>query len=414
MSFGAPIYLLMIPLVGGLLGLLLLWSERARRDALGRLGNPALVARLTAGSNPRRRWARALLAGGGALLLLFALARPQWGQEVRMVQREGLQVVVALDVSTSMLADDLKPNRLARAKLEIADLMERLDGDELALVLFSGASFVQFPLTSDYNTARQFLQGAAPGAISQPGTNVGDAIATTLGAFDENSGAQKVLVIVTDGEAHDADALTQAQAAADAGVRIFTVGMGSPDGAPVPQLDAFGNVVGQKIGTDGAPVVTRLDEATLQQIAEIGGGSYALATPGGEHLDALQAALDSMQEGEFGEQTDVRRIERFQPFAALALLLLAAATLLPVSTRKSVEAPVPAAPRKRVVQAVRRDAGAAVRTPRPQPEPSAAAVQPALAYAPPAGMAPAVPVAPAAPAPPAPATSGTAAPRAWG
>lgn len=342
-----------------------------------------------------------------------------------MVQREGLQVVVALDVSTSMLADDLKPNRLARAKLEIADLMARLDGDEVALVLFSGASFVQFPLTSDYNTAQQFLRAAAPGAISQPGTNVGEAIATALGAFDENSSAQRVLLIFTDGEAHDADALAQAQVAADAEVRIYTVGLGSPEGAPVPALDAFGNVVGQKIGSDGQPVVTKLDEATLQQIAEIGGGSYALARPGGEHLDALQQALAALQEGEFGEQADVRRIERYQPFAALALLLLAAATLLPMSTRKGIEWSDPAPVRRRVVQAVRREAPAQAQAGAAQAGagvPAPVVVPAGLAWAPPVGMTPVIPAATAqgavsaqgaAQAAPAAQPAG-APPRAWG
>jgi len=329
MSFALPVVLFLTPVVLLMLGALLLRSEQRRRQMLAALGNPAQIARLTSAVDARLRRMQRVLWLAAAALLMVALARPQWGEEVRTVQREGLQVVLALDVSTSMLADDLKPNRLTRAKLELGDLIGRLNGDEVALVLFSGAAFVQFPLTSDYNTARQFLQSAMPGAISQPGTDLGEAIATAVEAFDDNSNAQRVLVILTDGEAHDADALAQAQAAADAGVRIYTVGLGSPDGAPVPQLDLFGNVVGQKVDADGVPVVTRLDEATLQKIAEIGGGTYALAEPTGSHLDQLLLALGTLQEGAFGEQVDVTRIERYQPFVALALILLVAATLLP-------------------------------------------------------------------------------------
>ena len=150
--------------------------------------------------------------------------------------------------------------------------MQRLDGDEVALVLFSGSSFVQFPLTSDYATARRFLQSAKPGVISKPGTDVGDALKTALGAFDETSGSQRVIVLITDGEAHDAGVLAAAQQAADQGVRLYTLGFGSPKGTPVPAFDQERPVCRPEIDENGLPVVSRLDEATLQEIARIGGG----------------------------------------------------------------------------------------------------------------------------------------------
>lgn len=381
MTFAAPLYLLLLPAIVGALALLLIWSEQRRRRALAQLGSLPQIRRLMEAVPRRRRWAERGLWLAATALLMVALARPQWGEEVRVVQREGVQVVIALDVSTSMLATDLKPDRLSRAKLEIADLMERLNGDEVALVLFSGASFVQFPLTSDYNTARGFLERAAPGVISQPGTNLGEAMVTATSAFDQESNAQKVLVILTDGEAHDPAVLEQAQAAADAGVRIYTIGMGSPDGAPVPQLDLFGNVVGQKVGDDGLPVISRLDEATLQEISTIGGGEYALATPSGAHLDMLEGALAALQVGSMGEESEILRIERFQLFVAAALVLLAAASLVPGRRRSRVASPQPVRPppaQKRVVEPLRREGVPA----------SALQGDPVGRYAPPGGSTP--------------------------
>lgn len=329
MIFADPIYLYLLPFVVGGLVALLAWSEQRRRAALAALGTPALIARLSRDVNwGGRRWQRVLWVIAAAALMV-ALARPQWGEQTETMQREGLQVVVALDVSASMLADDIKPTRLERARFEIADLMQRLDGDEVALVLFSGSSFVQFPLTSDYATARRFLQSAKPGVISKPGTNVGDALKTALGAFDETSGSQRVIVLITDGEAHDAGVLDAAQRAADQGVRLYTLGFGSPDGAPVPQFDRNGQFAGQKIDENGLPVVSRLDEATLQEIARIGSGQYWRATSVGSELDALVSDLAQLQHGSIGETQGVRRVERFQWFLALALAALVAAQMIP-------------------------------------------------------------------------------------
>lgn len=334
MTFAAPIFLYAAIVVLPAALLLLLWAERQRRRALARLGNPTLVARLGSALNRRgRRWQQSLGIASLALLLL-ALARPQWGEVVQTIELEGVQVMVALDVSTSMLAEDIKPSRLERAKLEIADLMNKLNGDEIGLVLFSGVAFIQFPLTSDYGTARTFLDSARPGVISRPGTNISDAILTAMSGYDQNSSSQRILVLITDGEAHDGDAINAAQQAADQGVAIYTIGFGSPDGTPVPEIDAYGNVLGFKRDENGQPVLSRLDEPALQQIARIGNGQYYRAAASGVELDALVAELNKLQTGEIGEQVDVRRIERFQLFAALALAALVLATVIPDRHRR--------------------------------------------------------------------------------
>jgi Ca-activated chloride channel family protein len=178
-----------------------------------------------------------------------------------MVEQEGIEVMVALDVSRSMLAQDIKPDRLSRAKREIADLMTRLGGDEIGLVLFSGASFIQFPLTSDYGTALTFLDNARPEVISQPGTAIGNAIRTAMTGFDMSRASQKVIVLITDGKDHQGDALTAAEAAAEQGVLLYTIGFGSPEGEPISEYNDRGEVVGYKVDQNGEVVLSRLDEA---------------------------------------------------------------------------------------------------------------------------------------------------------
>ena len=329
MTFAQPQYLYAIILVLPLLGLFLAWAAQRRQAALRRLGNPALIERLGAQVNrPGRHWQTALWLAT-VTLLLVALARPQWGAETQEVERKGVQVMVALDVSNSMLAQDVKPSRLERAKLAIADLMRKLGGDEVGLVLFAGASFIQFPLTSDYATAQSFLDDARPNVISKPGTDIGDAVRTALRGFDEHSNSQRVILLITDGEGHDPNSLDVVKQAADEGVIFYTIGFGSPEGVPVPLLDDAGNVVGYKQDAAGETVLTRLDESTLQEIASIGGGQYYRATATGAELDSLLAELNRLQKGEIGTQMETRQIERFQLPLALALIALVASFLIP-------------------------------------------------------------------------------------
>jgi Ca-activated chloride channel family protein len=245
------------------------------------------------------------------------------------VEQEGLQVMVALDVSESMLAEDLKPNRLEQAKLEINDLMNRLNGDEIGLVLFSGASFIQFPLTTDYGTARNYLDSVGPNSISRPGTAIGDAIRTAMTGFDPNLDSQKVLVIITDGEDHETDPIGAAQAAADEGIIIYTIGFGTPEGAPVPETDEWGNVVGAKQDAQGNTVISRLESGTLEEIAGIGHGRYFQASADGSELDALLAEIDTLQRTQLANRAETKMIERYQGFLFLAILALVLAELIP-------------------------------------------------------------------------------------
>jgi Ca-activated chloride channel family protein len=316
--------------------LFVLWALRRREAALARLGDLGLVRRLSSSVNWRgRRW-RTVLWFVALTALIISLARPQWGSEVQVVEQQGIEVMVALDVSNSMLAQDVKPDRLSRAKLEIADLMTRLGGDEIGLVLFSGASFIQFPLTSDYATARMFLDNARPEVISNPGTNIGAAIRTAMSGFDHNRASQKVIVLITDGEDHDANTLAMAQQAADQGIMLYTIGFGSPQGEPIPQYNEQGEVVGYKKDQNSEVVLSKLDEATLQQIAQIGNGQYFRAAADGGELGALVSELNTLQKGELSSQIETWGIERFQGFLAVALIALVVMELIPDRVREKV------------------------------------------------------------------------------
>ena len=328
MTFAEPQFLYSLILVP-LMALFVRWASRRKAAALAQLGDPPLLAQLSAQVNWRGRRQRTILWFIALTAIIIALARPQWGTEVQTVEQRGIEIMVALDVSKSMLAEDIKPNRLTRAKLEISDLMDKLTGDEMGLVLFSGASFIQFPLTSDFTTARTFLDAAGPQVISRPGTAIGDAIRTALAGFDETRASQRVIIIMTDGEDHDSNPLDAAKKAAAQGVTIFAIGFGSPNGSPIPEFNSAGEVVGYKKDANGETVISKLDEVTLQKIALATGGEYFRAGAGGAELDALAKALEKMQKDTLENQFETRQVERFQWFVAIALLALVTAELIP-------------------------------------------------------------------------------------
>jgi Ca-activated chloride channel family protein len=317
--------LILIPLMA----LLLLWAARQKKGAVARLGNPALIERLSQSVNRRgRRW-QIVLWFVALTLIIISLARPQWGSEVQMVEQQGIEIMVVLDVSQSMLAEDIKPNRLSRAKLEIVDMMDRLGGNELGLVLFAGASFIQFPLTSDFATARSFLDSAHPGVISRSGTAIGEAIQTALEGFNWQRASQKVIVIMTDGEGHEGDPLEAARQAAEMDVLIYTIGFGSPKGEPIPEHNTAGEITGYKKDAQGEIILSKLDEVMLQQIALAAGGQYYRASAAGNELSALAAELDNLQKTELESRFETRHIERFQIFLLVALLAIIVGEVIP-------------------------------------------------------------------------------------
>lgn len=313
-----------------IVGLFLLWAARRRRAALARWGDLGLLARLSVSVSQRRRRWKVVLWFITLVALVVALARPRWGTKLIVKAQAGVEVMVVLDVSTSMLAEDIKPNRLTRAKLTVEELLDRLGGNEVGLVVFSGAAFVQFPLTADFYTARSFLNSADPTLISRPGTALEEALRVAVDGFPPERATSRVILLLTDGEGHDGDPLDAVLDATDKGVIIHAIGFGSPTGEPIPVRAADGTVTGYQKDAQGETVLSKLDEITLQQIAMSNGGLYFRASAGGEEIDAIVDAIDRMATGESETegQFETHGVERFVWFAGAALLALSADTVL--------------------------------------------------------------------------------------
>lgn len=331
MSWLHPAYLwtlLAAPLVAGLF----LWAAWRRREARRRLGDAPLVARLTAAVSPRRRRWKAALVTAGVLLVAAALAGPRYGTQLREVEREGVDLVVALDVSLSMQAQDVAPSRLARAKNEIKKLLEELRGDRVGLVLFAGDAFIQCPLTTDYGAVRLFLDVAEPSLIPTPGTDFGAALRTSLQAFetsmpeDAEEERTRALLFVSDGENHVARVDALIDEASERGVVVFAAGVGETEGAPIP-VYRDGRRIGYKRDRAGEVVATRLEEAGLQALSA--SGAYFRIARTSSSLPEITTALERLDKTSFGAEEFEEYEEQYQWPLLLGLLLLVAERLVP-------------------------------------------------------------------------------------
>lgn len=295
------------------------WGLRKKRQLTEIFCNPAFST-ATYNSEVRfRQNFKAVFIVLAVLFMILALAQPKWGYEWKELTQEGVDIVVALDVSTSMLAEDIKPNRLSRAKRKISDLLDMLDGDRIGLVAFAGTAFIQCPLTLDYSAAKLFLDATDTELISAQGTALADAIRKSVAAFRSEEDKSKAVILITDGENHSGDPLKVAQWAADQGVRIFTIGIGDDSGAPIPD-----SVGGFKKDPEGEIVLTRLDETILQQIALKTGGTYVRSVTG--DLDLNKIYLENIQPKIEKKELKTQRRklwrERFQWLIFLALVCL--------------------------------------------------------------------------------------------
>ena len=326
MTFGSPQYLYALIALPALMAFVW-WAFSRRAATVRRIGDPALIERLSLAVNRGMRRRRLVLWFIGIALIIFALARPQWGSDVQIVEQRGVQVMVALDISLSMQAQDLKPSRLERAKLEIDDMMSKLTGDEVGIVLFSGSSFIQFPMTFDYATARTYLRHANPSIISRQGTVIEKAIRTSLTGFSEERASQKIIVVMTDGENHEGDPVAAAREAREQGAVVYTVGFGSPEGEPLPIFDLWGNVSGYREDDQGQVILSRLDEATLRRVADAGGGKYFRAVDRGA-VEGLVDEIESFQDESFQSEFNRTKIERFQIFLLAGILSLVLAEVM--------------------------------------------------------------------------------------
>ena len=306
---------------------------RMKRKAKERFGNLALIQKLSLSFSPKKQRWKVDLILLGVFFLLFSLARPQVGTKLTLMKREGVDIVIAMDVSLSMLAEDIKPNRLEKAKQEVNGLISRMRGDRVGLVAFAGVPFIQCPLTLDYSAAKMFLDIIDVNLIPQPGTAVGDAIRTSVQAFNQKERKYKVLILLTDGEDHDSDPLGAAEEASKEGIRIYTIGIGSVQGEPIPLKDNQGQVTGFKKDKEASVVVTKLDEVTLQKIALTTGGKYYHATSGEMELDKIYDEISKMEKKELEGKLLTQYEDRYQYFLLLSVLFLTIEFLL--SERRS-------------------------------------------------------------------------------
>ena len=310
------------------LAVLFVLAFRRRRRALEAFGDLRLVRRLSPTSSTERRVIKAALVVASAFFLVLALARPQWGARLETVSRRGVDVIVAVDTSLSMLTEDVKPNRLAQARAAVASLLDMLQGDRVGLVAFSGTAYVACPLTLDYGAASMFVDVLDPDLLPVPGTAVAEAIKASVRAFHSNERRNKVLIIMTDGEDHEGDVQAAARAAADEGITIYTVGVGTPNGEPIPLRNGHGDVVGFKKDKRGRVVTSRLDETMLESIAVATGGKYFRATPDGSELKRIYEEISGMDKTSLSSRLHTAYEERYQiPLAAAIVLLVLEAAL---------------------------------------------------------------------------------------
>lgn len=308
---------------------------RYKKRLLIKLGDEELVQDLTANvSRKKQRWKVVLIIAIFSILV-FSLANPQIGTRLEEVKRTGVDIFIAIDVSKSMLAEDITPNRLDKAKHEIANFIEKLQGDRIGLIAFSGLAFVQCPLTLDYGAAKLFLNDIEVGSVPQPGTAISEAIKTAMRSFTSRELKYKVLVLITDGEDHEEDPIEVAKEATKEGIIIYTVGMGSPQGAPIPEFDKYGQQVGYKKDKDGQIVTSKLDVLTLEKIAFETGGKFYVSTTGEVELDKILDEVNKMEKKELASRKFTQFEDRFQIFLFFVLALLIFETLL--SERRKIK-----------------------------------------------------------------------------
>lgn len=304
--------LLLVPIIPA--GYAIAMAMRKRR--INRFGDPQMVAQLMPHYSRAKGWVRIILFTLAFFFFVIGLARPQIGAKLSERQTKGAEIMICLDVSNSMLAQDYTPCRLERAKLAISSLVDKLHDDRIGLIIFAGSSFVQLPVTTDYVSAKMFLSSIDAGSVPVQGTAIGDAIHTAMKSFSAQSEKSRVIILISDGENHEDDAVAAARDAAQAGIRIYTVGVGSAAGQPVP---VDGELLRDK---DGNIVVSRLDEKTLRQVADAGGGAYIQAGNEEFGLNPIINDIRAMEGELFSSVVFEEYDEQYMYFFAIALILL--------------------------------------------------------------------------------------------
>ena len=295
------------------------WYTRRKRKQLEEFGDEELMEQLMPNASRIRPTVKFSIVMVALTLLIIAAARPQFGQSERTEKRQGIEAIVALDISNSMMAEDVAPNRLDRAKQMLSKLMDSMVDDKVGLVVFAGDAFVQLPITCDYVSAKMFLNSIKPELIKTQGTAIGAALSTSIRCFGEQSDASRAIILITDGENHEDDAVAVAKRAKETGIQVLVVGIGKPEGSPIP-VPGTNNFIKDRIGN---VVVSRLNEEMCREIAQAGGGIYVRCDNTNTATKAIQKELDKLGTQEIETQVFTDYNEQFQSFALIALLLLA-------------------------------------------------------------------------------------------
>lgn len=321
--FEEPTYLYLLLLLP-FLAAFYLYSNYRRRKAIRKFGDPVLMAQLMPDVSKYRPDVKFWLVFAAIGLFAVLLARPQFGSKLETVKRQGVEVMIALDISNSMLAQDVQPSRLEKAKRLVAQLVDKMENDKVGMIVFAGDAFTQLPITSDYISAKMFLESINPSLISKQGTAIGAAINLATRSFTPQEGVGRAVIVITDGENHEGGAVEAAKAAAEKGIQVSVLGVGMPDGAPI-LVEGTNDF---RRDRDGNVVVTRLNEQMCQEIAQAGDGIYVRVDNSNAAQKVIAQEINKMAKADVETQVYTEFNEQFQAVAWIILLLLLAEMLI--------------------------------------------------------------------------------------
>ena len=315
--FAHPEALYLLALIPTLMALFI-WGRQRRKKQLREFGDDEVIGQLMPDVSPRRPVWKFYLTLFGIAKMLLVVAGPQFGSKLQTAKRKGIELIIALDVSNSMMAEDIKPSRLERSKQAISQLVDKLGNDKIGLIVFAGDAYTQLPITTDYVSAKMFLSTINTGIVPRQGTSIGKAIELGMRSFGPQEEASRAIIIITDGENHEDDAIKAAETAYEQGILVYTIGMGSVQGAPIP---VGGNNNFRK-DKNGDIVITKLNEQMLQEIAAAGGGKSVRANNSKVGLNELLKELNQLEKGNIEAKVYSEYDEQYQWVALLALLIL--------------------------------------------------------------------------------------------
>lgn len=321
-------YLLYVLAIVPLMWLAHILITRANSRKLQRIIDPRLKAELIPEHSRTKNWIKLGIYSLALVSMVFGIANPQFGSRVEEVKRKGVDIMVALDISNSMQAEDLYPNRIERAKRSIQELFTYLKSDRIGIVVFAGEAFVQLPITTDYSAGKLFLNSINSNLITSQGTDIGNAIDLSMSSFDFESPTSKSIIIISDGENHEEEAQAAMEQAAAQGVVVHTIGMGSVDGAPIPVYQN-GNRVGFRKNKEGNTVVTKLDENMLKELANATGGLFVRASNSESGMSYVFDEVERMEKTEIDSKIYTDFEDRFQYLLLPALILLIIELIIP-------------------------------------------------------------------------------------